>query len=337
MTVPVHPAAYPLISVTIVAFNRREALRLTLQKVTQELDYPADRLEIIVVDNASSDRTADMLAAEFPAVTVIQNKENEGAPAWNHAFRAGRGDYFLILDDDCHIAGDSLKVATDAARKHSADLVSFRISAPGAAEDFSFNDVYNPGLLSFWGCAALISRRAIERLDGYDPHIFCWGNEAELTMRLLDAGLKHLFVPTVVACHYKATYTTETTRTQVNTFLETTSRTTLGYIAGKALRPVHAATALANLILHSCASFYHYHSFSAVFAMVRANIKGFARGLRYRQPVSPKISRLYKDNFADFANAFVLLSRRPGRPRFWAERPQFYPNSQASLEIAPEN
>ena len=328
---------YPFVTAAIVAFNRREELRVTLQATLQDLDYPSDRLEIIVVDNASTDGTVEMLRSEFPQVTVIPNSVNEGAPAWNRAFRIGRGDYYLILDDDCHIAGSSLKEAVQAAREHGADLVSFRISAPGADEDFSFNAVYNPGLLSFWGCAAVISRRAVERLGGYDPNIFCWGNEADLTMRLLDAGLKHLYLPTVVACHYKRPFTGETKGIALNPFAETTSRTTLGYIAGKALRPVHAVTALINLVLYSCARFYHHRSFAALFAFARANIAGFVRGLLLRQPVSKKVSRIYKENFADFANALVLLARRPGRPRFWAERPQFYPKSVGSLEVTPED
>lgn len=330
--------SYPLVTVTIVACNRREELRMTLQKVTQELEYPRDRLEIIVVDNASKDGTADMLAAEFPAVKVISNATNEGAPAWNRAFAVGGGDYFVILDDDCYIAGDSLKQAVQTAREEQADLVSFRVSAPGA-DGYYFNSVYNPGLLGFWGCSALVSRPAIKQLGGYDPNIFVWGNEVELTMRLLDAGLKHLFLPAVVACHYKKPYAATPSNgsgPKFHSFFETTNRNNLAYIAGKALRPAHAVAAFANLVIHSCSMFYFYRSPGAVASFVRANITGFARGLRHRQPVSRRISSVYKKNLVDFANPLVLLMKRPGRQRFCAARPQYYPTSQGSLVINRE-
>ena len=99
----------PLVTVAIVARNRREELTMTLQKVTRELEYPGDRMEIIVVDNGSTDGTPAMLKSDFPAVQVISNATNEGAPAWNRAFRVGRGEFFLILDDDATLPARRLK------------------------------------------------------------------------------------------------------------------------------------------------------------------------------------------------------------------------------------
>ena len=142
----------------------------------------------------------------------------------------------------------------------------------------------------------------------------------------------------MVSCHYKKPYaaTHSTASPKLNTFFETMNRSNLAYIAGKSLCPSHAAAAFANLLLHSCSTFYHYRSFGGVLSLVRANISGFARGLRHRQPVSKEISRLYKENLADFANPLRLLLRRPGRQRFWSERPQYYPAAQASLELRAE-
>ncbi len=110
-------SAWPLVTVNILAYNRREEVRQTLQKITTELAYPRERLEVIVVDNASTDATRDMLAREFPSVRLIANPSNEGIAGWNRGFEAGRGDYFLVLDDDCYITGDSLQRAIRAAAR----------------------------------------------------------------------------------------------------------------------------------------------------------------------------------------------------------------------------
>src|SRR3954470_17202171 len=195
--------AYPRVTLAILAYNRRDAVRHTLHRMLEDLDYPTDALEPIVVDNASSDGTAEMLSAEFPGVRIIRSPRNVGASAWNLAFAAGTGAFFLILDDDCHLEGNGLARAVAAAEANDADLVSFRVRS-GVDPGYHFDEEYATGLLSYWGCAALLSRRAVERLGGYDPNIFIWGNELELTIRLLDAGLRHLTLPDVVAVHMKA-------------------------------------------------------------------------------------------------------------------------------------
>src|SRR3954466_12029933 len=198
---PAASGPLPRVTLAILAYNRCDAVRDTLRRMLEDLDYPGE-LEPIVVDNASTDGTVDVLAQEFPAVRVIRTERNIGASAWNRALAAGMGDWFLILDDDCHLEGDGLARAVAAAEANGADLVSFRVRS-GVDPGYHFDEEYATGLLSYWGCAALLSRRAVERLGGYDPNIFIWGNELELTIRLLDEGLRHLSLPSVVAVHMK--------------------------------------------------------------------------------------------------------------------------------------
>ena len=90
----------PLVTAAVLAYNRRDPLRITLTKLRDELDWPGERLEVIVVDNASTDGTADMVRAEFPGTKLIVNERNTGISGWNRAFEAGTGEWFLVLDDD---------------------------------------------------------------------------------------------------------------------------------------------------------------------------------------------------------------------------------------------
>ena len=195
-------ADWPLVSIVFLSYNRRDELARSLEQVLGHLDYPAGRLEVIVVDNASADGTPEMLRDRFPHVRLIRSPENVGASAWNVGMTTARGDWRMILDDDCHISGDALKTAVQRAEEHHADLVSFHVLS-GTTPGYSFEDEYRTGLLTFWGCAAMFSRRAIESEPFYDPRIFIWANEMELTMRLLDRGFRHLYLPEVEPVHMK--------------------------------------------------------------------------------------------------------------------------------------
>jgi GT2 family glycosyltransferase len=273
---------WPLVTVVVLAHNRREQLALTLRKLAGELDYPADALEIIVVDNASTDGTPEMVRSEFPEALLLTNGANVGVAAWNKGFERGRGDYFLALDDDCYMTGSSLRRAVAMAEACQADLVSF-VARSTLEPGHVFNDDYNTGLLAFWGCAALLSRRAVETLGGFDPDIFAWAHETEFTMRLLDRGLRHLFVPDITAEHMVAP------AARLTPFFYRTNIRNLAYIAAKLLRGRDAAPALANLLTMAV---LRAVSDPRMAGCVRGVAEGAWAGMRRRSPVRPRVSSL---------------------------------------------
>jgi GT2 family glycosyltransferase len=329
MTAP----APPDVTVAILAFNRRDPLAVTLEKVLGDLEHPSDRLEVIVVDNASTDGTAEMVAERFPSVRVIRNDENVGIGGWNRAFEAGRGEWFLVLDDDCYPPPDALARGFAAAAEHGADLVSFGVdsSRPGEA----FSDVYRTGVLSFWGCAVLISRRAVERVGGFDQGLFIWAHELDFTMRVLDAGFGHVLLPDVRAVHMKAV-------TYPPAWVHRRNMRNWGYLAGKLLQPADAARALRNLmvraVLESAVDRHHILGAGAA-------VTGFRAGLRVRAPVRAAVSRLYLRHFLDFGSflrvgarlrALVTERGRSGfdfRRRYWASRPGLYPEVPTAIRV----
>ena len=89
----------PLVTVNILSFNRKDELRNTLSKVFEQ-DYK--HIEVIVVDNASSDGSPEMVEKEFPAVNLIRLNKNIGIAGWNEGFRIAKGEYVLVLDDDSY-------------------------------------------------------------------------------------------------------------------------------------------------------------------------------------------------------------------------------------------
>ncbi len=329
----------PLVTVAVLAYNRRDALRVNLTKLRDELEWPADRLEVIVVDNASTDGTAEMVRSEFGEVQLIRNDVNTGISGWNRAFEAGTGDWFLVLDDDCYVTGDALHRAIAGARGHEADLVSFKVESPGG-EDV-FNEFYDPGLLAFWGCSALLSRRAARELGGFDPGIFIWGHEAEFVARLLDRGWRHLHLPEVVSVHMKSPAGFELAHHKRNL-------RSFGYITGKLLRPRDLFPVAANLILRVLTESVRR---PRILTCTPAVAAGMRDGLRNRAPVRPVVSQLYRHNFIEFSSPLIfargplLFWRQRGRAdlaeidagerrdRFWRERAACYPQGTGSLSV----
>jgi GT2 family glycosyltransferase len=332
----------PVVSVVFLAYNRRDALHESLRRMVAESGYPAERLEVIAVDNASTDDTATMVEQEHPEVRLVRNERNVGAPGWNAGFRLARGDYVLILDDDAYLPPGGLEQAVLAAQAEEADLVSFAVVS-AFAEDHRLNDDWRTGLLSYWGCAALVSRRALDALGGYDPHMFIWANELEFTMRLLDGGFGHLFLPDVRAVHMKEPILEfEPQRYRVNARHH-------AYVAGKLMRPVDALVIVRNLLVNAVIdAAVEDRSTLATIPLV---IRGFLEGLRRRQPAREVVSAVYRENFRPFAGSWRFLrgpterwrslcgeasaeqQRTLRQERYFAERPRFHPHGRASLRL----
>lgn len=332
---------WPLVSVSILAFNRRDPLRVTLHKILGELEYPQDRLEVIVVDNASTDGTDGMLAAEFPSVKVLSLASNVGISGFNAAIPHAQGDWLLMLDDDCYLEADALKRSIEAAWATEAQMVSYRIGSSERAR-FYFNDLYHTGLLSFWGCAVLIEASVLRQLGGYDPAIFLWGNELELSVRFLDAGFRHLYLDDVVAIHMTPLVDSPAFSSRMHAL----NYRHFAYVAVKLLRPLDASIVLGRLLLVLSIDAATV-SPAAVTKTLPQLAEAVVSALRARVAVRSEVSAAYRGNFISFANPLSFVRRPSERVRmrfhrggpvdrgaaFRRARPRFFPSSTATLDL----
>jgi GT2 family glycosyltransferase len=176
----------PLVTVNILSFNRKDELRNTLTKVYEQ-DYK--NIEVIVVDNASSDGSPEMVAQEFPNVILIKLEKNIGIAGWNRGFEIAKGEYVLVLDDDSYPDKQTIQRGILVMNNHANyGAIAFNIFnlryEKSETEDFLENPYF------FNGCGALIRKSIFDLIGYYSELIFIYYNELEFCSRLYDCGYK---------------------------------------------------------------------------------------------------------------------------------------------------
>lgn len=124
---PPEPAEWPAVTILIVAYNEERRLRRTIEQALAT-DYPPDRLDVLVVSDASTDGTDD-LVRNFgdPRVRLLRQMERKGKPAGENASGAHiRGEFVVSIDASILIPRDSLKPLVRALLDPTVGLSSGR-------------------------------------------------------------------------------------------------------------------------------------------------------------------------------------------------------------------
>jgi hypothetical protein len=212
-----------LISVVVVNWNRRELLRACLASLARQTGV---EFETIVVDNGSTDGSAEMAEREFGR-RVIRNTENRGfCAANNQGIAAARGEFIALLNNDAE-AEPGWLAALERACSGRADvgMAASKVLVwedPGRIDKVGhliFPDGQNRGRGSgtedrgqydreeevLWpdGCAAMYRKRMLERIGGFDEDFFAYGDDAELGVRARIAGWKCIYTPEAVVRHHR--------------------------------------------------------------------------------------------------------------------------------------
>ena len=218
----------PALTIVIVSWNTRELLLDALATV-----FPLDlvRGEVIVVDNASSDGSAEAIEARFPAVRLIRNERNLGfAGGVNVGLRAARGSYALLLNSDTLARSDAIERLLAYAEEHPhAGIVGpLVLNADGSLQEsrFRFPSLLNLVLAasylyklfphSSWlnrermggvaprhparvdavsGCCFLMRRDMLDRIGLLDEDFFMYAEETDLCWRAWRAGYEVHYAP----------------------------------------------------------------------------------------------------------------------------------------------
>ncbi len=225
------------LSVIIVNYNVKFYLEQCLESVRRASQ--GLQVEVFVVDNLSTDGSIPYLRDRFPEVTYIENKENVGfARANNQAIRQSKGKYVLLLNPDTIVGEDTLARFVEFMDVHpeAGGTGAYMLNVDGTFAPESRRGLPTPfvafckmsGLASLFpksrlfgryymhyldksevneievmsGAYMMLRREALDKVGLLDETFFMYGEDIDLSYRVLKGGYKNYFLP-VRMLHYK--------------------------------------------------------------------------------------------------------------------------------------
>ncbi len=227
----------PEVSIAIIAWNSRELLESCLKSIYAGANQA--EIEVIVVDNGSTDGTGEMLQRQFPQARRLTNAKNQGvAPARNQAIKAAAGDFVLLLDADARLSSGAIdELAAFAKNTPEAGIVGAKIIDPSGKLLLTcrrFPMIFTPFLRRFqfipffrnirtlrehtmadWdhnsirqvdyvvGTCQLIRREVIQEVGPLDEKFFYGPEDADYCLRAQSHGWKIFYYPHATVIHDK--------------------------------------------------------------------------------------------------------------------------------------
>jgi GT2 family glycosyltransferase/glycosyltransferase involved in cell wall biosynthesis/SAM-dependent methyltransferase len=214
----------PTVSVVLVNLNGADHLPDCLDSLAAQ-DYPAGRLDVLLVDNASTDGSLELLQERYPWVSVLRQDHNTGfAPAVNIGARASDADFLVLLNNDARCEPDFVRqLVAKVDRSTGTVCVGARIlSWDGSTVDFVDGAVnyYGMGqqlgygkptsevpvedgaeLLFACGGAMLVDRETYLNLGGLDDAFFAYFEDVDFGWRLWVTGFRVVLAADAIAYH----------------------------------------------------------------------------------------------------------------------------------------
>ena len=188
------------VSVVILTWNRRDDLTETLEKLSHDA-YP--NLEIIVVDNASTDGTAEFVADRFPHVKLIQEESNRGIAGYNSGFRSAKGEFIVAIDSDSYPHKDAISKSVEIFHQYEdVGIVAFDVHTPTELSLASENPAPSmEEVTGYHGAGVAFRREVFEKVGYWYEPFFLYFNEMDHALRSVKAGFKIVRTPDIRAFH----------------------------------------------------------------------------------------------------------------------------------------
>jgi GT2 family glycosyltransferase len=196
------------VTTVVISRDRRDSLLDTIGR---------HRGPVVLVDNASTDGTADAVRAAFPEVQVVCLPANRGAVARNVGVQLAETDYVAFADDDSWWAAGSLETAAAVFDAHpDLGLIAARVLVgeqqrlDPVSDEMSRSPLAHRGdfpgvaVLGFLACGSVVRRSAFLQTGGFDDVVFFPGEEERVALDLWSAGWGLTYLDTVIACHCPA-------------------------------------------------------------------------------------------------------------------------------------
>ena len=211
----------PLVSVIVLNYNAGELLLNCIESVKKSA---YKNLEIIVVDNISTDKSQEVCKEKYPDIKLIQNNENFGYCEGNNiGIRVAKGDYITILNPDTIVESNWIEELISAYNKFGEGLYQPKhlslnektvyMSAgnmlnifgfgyareKGKKDQNQFNKIEEINYAS--GTCLFTSSNVLKKVGLFDPFIFLYHDDLDLGWRASQLGIKSYYVPTSIIYH----------------------------------------------------------------------------------------------------------------------------------------
>lgn len=223
------------VSVVILNYNGKHFLNVCLASL-QDMDYPKKDYEIVLVDNASTDGSADFVRKKFPSVNLVQSQKNIGfASGCNLGVENAKGKYVVMLNNDTSVDKDWLthlynKIDSDSniAAVNSKVLLFKTIRGQRLVQNtgvvvfkngyacdrgavikdrsmvYEFDNPYydqEADLIAFCGASVIIRRDVFDKLGGFDDSYFIYYEDVDLSLRIRRLGYRIVYEPKSLVDH----------------------------------------------------------------------------------------------------------------------------------------
>ena len=202
------------VGVVVITWERREEALAAVGRLVALPERPA----VVLVDNGSTDGTAEAVRARFPGVDVVALGENRGAVGRNVGVARLRTPYVAFCDDDTWWEPGSLTRAADVldAVPRLAVVNARIVVEPGSADDPIVAELRDspvpgpawlpgPALGSFLAGASVVRRDAFVRCGGFNARLWLGGEEELLATDLLSGGWELCYLDDLVVHHRAST------------------------------------------------------------------------------------------------------------------------------------
>ena len=207
-----------LVSIILLSYNSQKDLEECIPSL---MNQTYANYEIILIDNASKDKTVEFVKINYPDIKIIKNERNIGyAEGNNIGVRYAKGEYIVILNPDTITERDWLYQLIKPLKDYHASTSKILMHGQrdtintcgnhshftgidfcrGLYENIScFSKVEDVNSIS--GCSFAIRKDIFEKIGGFDPDFFLYLEDIDLSWRLRIAGYKIVFVPTSIIYH----------------------------------------------------------------------------------------------------------------------------------------
>ncbi|MAG35245.1 MAG: glycosyl transferase [Dehalococcoidia bacterium] len=228
----------PECSAIVVSFNVAPHLARCLRSISVEFKRSDTCGEIIVVDNASRDGSADLVRAEFPEALLIEVPHNEGfAAGCRRGFAVAQGEQLLLINPDAELLPGALAALLGCLRRHPAAAVAVPMLTDGDARPqaslrrfprLATLSVESTAVQWWWpgcpllqgyyeedrahtlarvvdwatGACWLVRRTALRQVGSLDPRFFMYFEELDVAIRLHSAGWEVRYTPGAQVIHH---------------------------------------------------------------------------------------------------------------------------------------